>query len=80
MPVTEKAFFMARRKLNPEAVRVMSNEFISRIYDNYDENINKWKGLVILGIDGSKITVPNTNENKERFGVQIGVSDNQPAM
>ena len=47
MPATEKAFFMARRKINPEAVRVMSNEFIANVYDNYDDSIIRWKDLVI---------------------------------
>jgi len=80
MPATEKAFFMARRKINPEAVRVMSNEFIANIYDNYDDSIIKWKDLVVLGIDGSKCKVPNTRENQALFGTAEGISDNQPAM
>lgn len=80
MPATEKAFFMARRKINPEAVRVMSNEFIANIYDNYDDSIIRWKDLVVLGIDGSKCKVPNTRENQALFGTAEGISDNQPAM
>jgi len=81
MPVTEKAFFIARRKFNPQAVRFMSNEFISKVYDNYDDSIAKWKGLVILGIDGSKCVVPNTSENRLVFGFQKSESKtNEPAM
>ena len=49
MPVTEKAFFLAGKKCNPEAVRVMSNEYIERIYD---DNMDKQNGLIILGTDG----------------------------
>ena len=79
-PVTDKGFFNARKKFNPEAVRVMSNEYIARIYDNYDDSIDKWKGYVVLGIDGSKCIVPNTEENRIVFGVQSGSSENQPAM
>ena len=79
-PVTVKGFFNARKIFNPEAVRVMSNEYIARIYDNYDDSIDKWKGYVVLGIDGSKYTVPNTEENRIVFGVQSGNGDNQPAM
>ena len=80
MPVTEKAFFMARRKINPEAVRIMSNEFIANVYDNYDDSIIKWKDLVVLGIDGSKCRIPGTRENRALFGTTEGISDNQPAM
>lgn len=79
--ITEKGFYMARKKFNPEAVRVMSNEFIANIYDNYDDSIQKWKGLVVLSIDGSKVVVPDTAENKEVFGCQVSsITDNQPAM
>lgn len=80
MPVTEKAFFMARKKFNPEAVRVMSNEFIAKVYDDYDDSIKKWKDLVILGIDGSKCTVPNTDENRLFFGTHDNGSGTAPAM
>lgn len=80
MPVTEKAFFTARKKFNPEAVRVMSNEFIAKVYDDYDDSIKKWKDLVILGIDGSKCIVPNTVENSVFFGTHDNGSGTSPAM
>lgn len=80
MPVTEKAFFTARKKFNPEAVRVMSNEFIAKVYDDYDDSIKKWKDLVILGIDGSKCIVPNTDENSVFFGTHDNGSGTSPAM
>lgn len=35
---------------------------------------------MVLGIDGSKCIVPNTEENRIVFGVQSGSSENQPAM
>ncbi len=80
IPVTEKAFFMARKKFNPEAVRVMSNEFIAKVYDDNDDSIKKWKDLVILGIDGSKCIVPNTDENRLYFGTHDNGSGTAPAM
>ena len=39
-PVNEKSFFLARRKINPDAVRLMSDEFIASVYDNYDSSID----------------------------------------
>ncbi len=81
MCISDKGFFMARSKFNPEAVHLMANEFVSNIYDNYNDSIHKWKNLVVLSIDGSKIIVPDTKENKEIFGSQVsGITDNQPAM
>ncbi len=81
MTITDKGFFMARSKFNPEAVHVMADEFIANIYDNYNDSIHKWKELIVLSVDGSKIIVPGTRENKEVFGSQVSViTENQPAM
>lgn len=78
--ITEVGFFKARCKFNPEAIRVMSNEYVSNIYDNYDDSIKKWKGLVVLAVDGSKIIVPSTEENYIVFGKHEGNGETQPAM
>ena len=79
-PVNEKSFFLARRKINPDAVRLMSDEFIASVYDNYDSSIDKWNDLLVLGVDGSKYIVPSTDKNKKFFGTTINKSDVQPAM
>jgi hypothetical protein len=60
MTITDKGFFMARSKFNPEAVHVMADEFIANMYDNYNDSMQKWKDLLVLSVDGSKITVPDT--------------------
>ncbi len=79
-PVSDKGFFQARMKFNPEAVHVMANEYIANVYDNYDDSMKKWNGLLVLAIDGSKCTVPNSKENQEFFGTQAGSGSVQPAM
>ncbi len=79
-PVTDKAFFQARMKFNPEAVHVMADEYIANVYDNYDDSMKKWNDLLILAVDGSKCIVPNTKENQVFFGTQEGTSSVQPAM
>lgn len=66
--ITENGFYYARRKMNPEAVRMMSNEYIANIYDQHDELFKTYKGCFVLGIDGSKTTLPNTTENVNTFG------------
>lgn len=68
MTITDKGFFMARMKFNPEAVRIMADDFIAGIYDNYEDSMKTWKGMLILAVDGSKVTVPNTEENRQFFG------------
>jgi hypothetical protein len=74
--ITEKGFFLARRKFNPEAVHVMANEYIANIYDNYDDSIDKWNGLVILATDGSRVTLPSTKLNEQMFGKHQSKKDN----
>lgn len=66
--VTETAFYLARKKFNPEAMRLMSNEFIANFYDNENDSFQKWKGNLVLAIDGSKIILPDTKENESIFG------------
>ena len=74
--ITENGFYYARRKLNPEAIRIMSNEFIANMYDSDDFQLKKFKGLYVLGIDGSKFIVPSTKENEAVFGKSM--DGNQP--
>lgn len=66
--VTETAFYLARKKFNPEAMRVMSNEYIASFYDNEAESFNRWKGNLVLAVDDSKIILPDTKENESVFG------------
>lgn len=79
-PVSDKGFFQARMKFNPEAIHVMANEYIANVYDNYDDSMKKWNNLIVLAIDGSKCTVPNSKENQDFFGTQAGSGSVQPAM
>lgn len=79
--ISEQGFYAARLKFNPEAVRVMSNEYIAKIYDDNDDSMKKFKGCLVLAIDGSKIILPTTQENIERFGQYTnGRSEVQPSM
>lgn len=77
--ISETGFYLARKKFNPEAIRVMCNEFTANSYDNHDEYFEKIKGCYLLSIDGSKIIVPNTEENVSVFG-KLRNEENQPAM
>lgn len=66
--VSETAFYNARKKFNPEVFRIMGNEFIADIYDNYDDSFKKWKDNLVLATDGSKVILPKTQENIDLFG------------
>ena len=51
--ISVKDFFEERNIFNSEAVHVMADGFIAQIYDNFDDSIQKWNDLVILGVDGT---------------------------
>ena len=51
--ISDKDFFEGRSIFNPEAVHVMADGFVAQIYDNFDDSIQKWNDLVILGVDGT---------------------------
>ncbi len=51
--ISVKDFFEERNIFNPEAVHVMADGFITQIYDNFDDSIQKWNDLIILGVDGT---------------------------
>ena len=53
MVIYVKDFFEGRSIFNPEAVHVMADGFITQIYDNFDDSIQKWNDLIILGVDGT---------------------------
>lgn len=76
--ITENGFYYARRKMNPDAIRIMSNEYIANIYDQHDEFFQTYKGCFVLGIDGSKFILPNTVENTKAFGKTM--QGNQPVQ
>jgi len=77
--ITEKGFYLARSKFNPEAIRVMGNDFIANVYDNYDDSMKKYKDCLLLAIDGSKVILPTTKENKKIFGFEKIKDNNNPA-
>lgn len=39
--ITETGFYLARKKFNPDALHVMSNEFIANFYDNNADEMKK---------------------------------------
>ncbi|GAA6416619.1 hypothetical protein K080096A4_06970 [[Clostridium] innocuum] len=44
--VTETAFYLARKKFNPQAICVMSNEFIANYYDNEADSLKNGKEIL----------------------------------
>ena len=69
-PITKQAFSKQRQNINPEIFKLLNNEYIKMIYDQ--RKIYRYKGYIVLAVDGSMIEMPNSPELKEYYGLQLG--------
>lgn len=65
---TKSAFVQARMKIKPKVFKHLSRTLIDQFYTDNDTAIKKWKGLRILAVDGSRLTLPITKELKQLYG------------
>lgn len=65
---TKSAFVQKRLKINPAVFKYLSQVIIENTYIESNTTINRFYGFRILGVDGSKLTLPNTEELKNEFG------------
>jgi hypothetical protein len=66
---TKSAFVQYRKKIKPEVFKQLSNNLIQEFYADNDENIRLWHGFRLLAVDGSRLTLPNTKELQNEFGI-----------
>ena len=66
--VSTVAFYNARMKFNPYALKLMSKDFLSEIYDKENESFVKLNGYYVTAIDGSDFILPSTDENAAKYG------------
>lgn len=65
---TKSAFVQKRMKINPAVFKYLSQVIIENTYTESNTTIKRFYGFRILSVDGSKLTLPNTEELKEEFG------------
>ena len=61
------AYSQARKKFKHTAFLELNAKVVNNYYQ--DDNIKLWNGYRILGVDSSKIILPNTEEMQEEFGL-----------
>lgn len=66
--VSNSAYTQARANLNYTAFIELNEEAVVKIAYEDDSEIKRYKGMRVLGIDGSKIVLPNTKDVIEDFG------------
>lgn len=68
LDVSTVAFFNARMKFNPYALKLMSRDFLSEIYDRENESFVKLNGYYVTAVDGSDFVLPSTDDNAMKYG------------
>ncbi len=65
---SKSAFVQARMKIKPTVFKHLSQTLITEFYTDNDLLIKKWKGFRVLAVEGSRITLPITEELKQLYG------------
>ena len=73
--VTASAYSQARQKVQPEVFvhlnAVAGEEFYTRYGE--DKEVVLWHGQRVLGVDGSYLNLPDTEETRGEFSVQTSL-------
>jgi len=67
-PFTKSAFVQYRKKIKPELFKHLSDTIVHEFYTDNKEGIELWRGFRLLGVDGSRLTLPFTTELKKIYG------------
>ena len=77
-PVSNSAFTKARANLNYTAFIELNQKAVVDVMYS-DNNIKLYRGMRVIGIDGSKVLLPDSAEITEEFG-QISYRNNHPEV
>lgn len=65
---TKSAFVQKRMKINPEVFKHLSEVIVENTYVESNPTIKLFEGFRLLAVDGSKVTLPYTEDLKKEFG------------
>jgi hypothetical protein len=65
---TSSAFVQKRKKIKPQVFNYLSSIITDSYYVESNQNVKRFKGFRILAVDGTKITLPLTQELKLFYG------------
>lgn len=66
---SKSAFVKYRQKMRPEVFMYLSKVLTDEYFTDNDASVRLWRGFRLLAVDGSSLTLPNTKELKNEFGV-----------
>lgn len=71
---SSSSFSQARKKIKPEFYEFLNTELVNDYYETYidEEDIKRgyYRGRRLLGLDGSIINLPDTEETRIRYSIQ----------
>lgn len=67
VPFTKSAFVQCRKKISPEVFRHLSRLLVNEFYTD-NSGVELLKGFRVLAVDGSRVTLPVTQELENYYG------------
>ena len=64
--VSKQDYLKQRRKLNPEVFKELNRIYLRKFYGG--KEVRRWQGMIVLAIDGSRVEIPDSAENRETYG------------
>lgn len=68
--ISKQAFSKQRQNLKSEIFIDIYKDYLEDFYHNYPDEVKKYKGYIVCGIDGSLFEIPNTKELREEYKTQ----------
>lgn len=68
---TKSAFSIQRKKLNASFFEHWNKLLVACFYHYYEEKVKKWKGFLLIAVDGSTSNLVKKEEVMSYFGVQV---------
>jgi len=72
--ITKQAFSKQRQYLKPEIFIDLYGDYLRSFYQKTPEEVKRYKGYIVLAVDGSMFEIPNTEELREEYKAQINSS------
>jgi hypothetical protein len=64
--VSKQDYLRQRQNLNPRVFTHLNRNYLQHFYQG--EEARGWEGYVLLAVDGSRVEIPNSPENRQRYG------------
>ena len=64
--VSKQDYLKQRQNLNPHVFEILNRNYLKQFYDG-QEPVD-WRGYLVLAVDGSRVEIPNSQENRETYG------------